>query len=136
MLSGRASKILEIGAFLALLILGTSVSALMYGQVAGATLTGTITDSTGALIPNASVSIRNTATGVVKQVPTDNAGFYSVANLVPGPYEVTVSAPGFTTIKQSNITLTVSQTQQLNLTLQVGATTQQVQVTAAPPLVH
>src|SRR6266849_524820 len=78
-----------------------------YAQVAGATLSGTITDPSGAAINGAKVSIANKATGITRDVTTDAAGFYSVPNLLPGPYEVTVSASGFSTTKQSDVTLTV-----------------------------
>ena len=107
-----------------------------YAQVAGGTILGTTGDPSGATIPNASVSIKNVSTGVVRSVTTDSAGFYSVPNLLPGPYEVTASAKGFSTLVRSGITLSVGQTLQLNLALQVGAISQQVRVTAAPPLVQ
>ncbi|MGH9438584.1 MAG: carboxypeptidase regulatory-like domain-containing protein, partial [Terriglobia bacterium] len=107
-----------------------------FAQVAGATLTGTVSDSSGAAIPGAGVSIKNTATGIVHKVTTDSAGLYSMPNLVPGPYSVTASAKGFSTLVRSGFTLAVGQRLQLNLTLTVGAVSQQVQVTGAPPLVQ
>src|SRR2546425_4480707 len=76
-------------------------------QVSGATLTGTITDPSGAAIAGAKITITNTATGVTRDVTADSAGFYSAPNLLPGPYEVTAAASGFSTTKQSNLTLTV-----------------------------
>src|SRR5713101_6382306 len=75
-------------------------------QVAGATLSGTVTDPSAAAIAGAKVSITNTATGVTRDATTDSTGFYSAPNLLPGPYEVTVSATGFSATK-SNLTLTV-----------------------------
>ncbi|MGH9357698.1 MAG: carboxypeptidase regulatory-like domain-containing protein, partial [Terriglobia bacterium] len=107
-----------------------------YAQVAGGTIQGAASDPSGAAVPNASVSIKNVSTGVVHSVTTDSAGFYSVPNLLPGPYEVTASAKGFSTLVRSGITLSVGQTLQINLTLQVGAISQKVQVTAAAPLVQ
>jgi outer membrane receptor protein involved in Fe transport len=105
-------------------------------QVAGGTILGTVSDSTGAIVPRASVSIRNVATGVARDVTTDSAGLYSVPNLLPGAYEVTASATGFSTLVRSGITLAVGQTMELNLTLQVGTISQKVEVTAAAPLVQ
>src|SRR6516225_1317467 len=67
-------------------------------QVAGAGLSGTVTDPSGALIPSAQISIKNTATGVVRVVTTDAAGLYTAPNLLPGTYEITASAPGFATV--------------------------------------
>lgn len=68
-----------------------------YAQVTGATLTGTVSDPSGAAIPNAQLSIQNVATGETRTVSTDNAGLYSAPNLLPGRYDVTVTAPGFST---------------------------------------
>ena len=86
----------------------------IYAQGAGATLSRTITDSSGAAIPNAQVSIKNTATGVGRDVTTDSAGFYSVPNLLPGSYDVTFSTPGFAKLVQPNLTLELGGQQQLN----------------------
>jgi len=107
-----------------------------YTQVAGAMLAGTVSDQSGAVIPNASIAVKNEATGVVSNVTTDSAGFYSVPNLIPGVYDVTTSARGFKTQTQTGITLTVGATQTFPITLAVGQTTQKVTVSAAPPLVQ
>src|SRR2546423_6811393 len=64
-------------------------------QVSGATLTGTVTDPSGAGVPKAEIAVKGVATGVPREVVTDSAGFYSVPNLLPGSYEVSVTAPGF-----------------------------------------
>src|SRR5260370_6626277 len=71
-----------------------------HAQVVGATLSGTITDASGAAVPNGQVSIKNTATGITRGVTADAAGFYTTPNLLPGNYEVTFSASGFS--KQVN----------------------------------
>jgi Carboxypeptidase regulatory-like domain/TonB dependent receptor-like, beta-barrel/TonB-dependent Receptor Plug Domain len=101
----------------------------LHAQVAGATLTGTVSDPTGAVIPKAEVSIQNTATGIVTQVQANVDGLYTAPNLIPGPYEVTVSAQGFETEKLPGITLTVGAQQVLNIKMRVGQTTQTVEVT-------
>jgi outer membrane receptor protein involved in Fe transport len=105
-------------------------------QVAGATLSGTINDPSGAVVPKAQVSARNTATGVTRAATTDSAGFYSIPNLLPGNYEVSVTAPGFSTAVQSNIELAVGAQQQLNIAMKIGETTQKVQVTEAAPAIQ
>jgi hypothetical protein len=105
-------------------------------QVTGATLSGTVTDATGGVIAGAQVSIRNTATGIIRDTTADSAGFYTVPNLIPGPYEVKVTAKGFSTAVQSNLTLAVGAQQQLNISLKVGETTSTVQVTEAPPQIE
>jgi hypothetical protein len=102
-------------------------------QVSGATLSGLITDPSGAGIPSANVSIKNVETGEVREVPTNGDGFYSAPNLLPGRYEITITAQGFNKAVQKEVTLTVGAQQALNLALKVGQVTQSVEVTAAPP---
>jgi hypothetical protein len=97
-------------------------------QVAGATLSGTVTDPSGSAIVGAQVSILNRATGVERAVVTDSTGFYSVPNLLPGQYDVTVGALGFSSTKQSDIELTVGAQQVLNVPLRIGEATQTIQV--------
>ena len=115
---------------LGLLIL---VSSPINAQVVGATLSGTVTDPSGGVVVGATVSVKNNATGAGRDVMTDSAGLYTVPNLLPGPYQVSVSASGFSTSVQSSLTLAVGQQQQLNFALQVGSTSSTVQVTEAAP---
>ena len=105
-------------------------------QVAGASLSGTVMDTSGAVIPGATVSIKNTATGESRDVSTDKDGFYTAPNLIPDPYQITVSARGFATAVQGGVALTVGAQQVLNVTMQVGATTERVQVTGEAPAVQ
>jgi hypothetical protein len=102
-------------------------------QVSGATLSGLITDPSGAGIPNATVDIKNVETGEVRSVPTNGDGFYSAPNLLPGKYEATITAQGFDKVVQKGVVLTVGAQQALNLTVKVGQVTQTVEVMAAPP---
>lgn len=105
-------------------------------QVAGATLSGTIVDPSGAAIAGAKVSIVNKATRATRDLTTDSAGFYSAPNLLPAPYEVTVSASGFSASRDSDIVLTVGSEQVLNLSLQIGQANQTIEVTGAAALVQ
>jgi hypothetical protein len=98
-------------------------------QVTGGTISGTVTDATGGAVPKVEVSITNTATGLVTTVTTTSEGFYSVPNLLPGPYQVTAKAAGFSTAVTSGVTLTVGAQQAVNIALKVGETSQQVEVT-------
>jgi len=128
----------RIGVFLPMLLaaiffLGASFSM---AQVSGATLTGTVTDPKGAVVPNATVSIRNTATGVVREVTSNSDGFYAAPNLIPGPYEIKTAAPGFSAQVQRNIILTVGAQVTFNPSLAIGAITETVVVTDVPPSVQ
>jgi Carboxypeptidase regulatory-like domain/TonB dependent receptor-like, beta-barrel/TonB-dependent Receptor Plug Domain len=119
-----------------MLLLAVVASTPVYAQVAGATLSGTATDASGAAVPNAKVSIKNGATGVVREVTTDSAGFYSAPNLLPGVYSITVAATGFSSSVQTGLTLTVGASKALNIALQVGQVNERVEVTATAPAVE
>jgi hypothetical protein len=105
-------------------------------QVAGATLSGTVTDQSAAVIPQATISAKNVDTGITRTSVTSAAGFYSIPNLLPGSYEVRTSAQGFSSQVKAGITLTVGEQQVLDFTLQVGQTNQTVVVTTEAPNVE
>jgi outer membrane receptor protein involved in Fe transport len=102
-------------------------------QVVGATLSGLVTDSSGAAVADAAVSIKNVATGEVRAVASNADGLYSAPNLLPGGYEVSAEAKGFSKVVQKGITLTVGAQMALNLTLKPGKVTEVVEVEGAPP---
>jgi hypothetical protein len=108
-------------------------SAPSEAQVAGATLSGEITDPSGASIANATVSIKNVGTGEVREVQSNGDGFYSAPNLLPGSYEVSASAKGFAKAVQKGITLTVGAQQSLSLSLKPGKVSEVIEVTGTPP---
>src|SRR6202790_625364 len=128
-------KAIAWGLFLVLAMLGSTgvLSGPIYAQVAGATLNGTVADASGAGVPNANVSIKNTATGVARDITTDSDGFYSAPNLLPGIYDITVSAGGFSTAVQTGLTLTVGAVQALNIPLKIGHASEKVEVVAIAP---
>src|SRR3984893_7950778 len=117
----------------ALLLIAVLASPPAHAQVVGATLAGTVTDGSGAAVANADISIKNTATGVVREVTTDSAGFYSAPNLLPGIYEITAVALGFSTYLQKNLTLTVGASKAVNISLQIGQVSEQADVISTPP---
>jgi hypothetical protein len=102
-------------------------------QVTGATLSGLIADEHGGAVPRATVTIKNTGTSVAREITSNEDGFYSAPNLLPGTYEVRVSANGFQTLLQKDIKLTVGAQQSLNLNLKVGPLSQTVEVHETPP---
>src|ERR1700687_3586280 len=118
------------------LALSLFISSPIHAQVAGATLQGTVTDDSGSSVPKADVSVRNTATGIVRDVATDAAGYYSAPNLAPSIYDITVSAAGFSKLVQNGVTLAVGAQQVLNFSLKVGQVAQTVEVTTDAPTVE
>jgi hypothetical protein len=104
-------------------------------QVVGGTILGTITDRSGAVVPQATILVRNLANGVIRTVTTDPAGFYTAPNLLPGTYEVTASATGFASSVDTDITLTVGNQRVLNFILKVGQVAEVVRVSTEAPTI-
>ncbi len=98
--------------------------------VAGATLTGTVTDASGAAIVGASVTISNSATKTARTVQSDRNGLYVADNLTPGSYQIEAKAPGFSTLQLAAVTVAAAQQNPTNLTLRVGAVSETVAVQA------
>jgi hypothetical protein len=121
---------------LALLIASGGLAGAARAQAVGAALSGLLTDERGGAVPGATVSIKNVGTGVVREVSSNGDGFYSAPNLLPGTYEVRVTAQGFQTLVQKEISLTVGAEQALNLSLKVGQLNETVVVNATPPSVQ
>ncbi len=112
------------------------LAGVVCAQVSGGTISGTITDPSGGVVPGASVSIENTQTNVVRQAASDDRGFYAMPNLLPGTYTVSASASGFSTAKSAAIVLSVGGEKLVNLGLQVGKVQEQVSVTETAPNVE
>ncbi|MFB3921350.1 MAG: TonB-dependent receptor domain-containing protein [Terriglobia bacterium] len=110
--------------------------AATWAQVVYGNIIGTVTDPSGAVIPNATITIVSDSTGISYSTTSNESGNYTEPNLPPGTYTVTVSASGFQTFEQKNVTVTVGNSTPLNAALVVGQVTQKVTVTAAPPLLQ
>jgi len=108
----------------------------MFGQSPTANLVGRVQDQTGAVVPGASILVRHAAVGETREVKSDESGEYTVANLAPGTYRVTVEKEGFHRLVERGITLEVDQTARLDFELQLGAVSETVQVTASVPLLN
>src|SRR5262245_51851588 len=112
-----------------LAILSLSV-ALVDGQTVGATLEGTVSDTSGAVLPGAEIKVTNMSTRTTNDLLSDERGRFRVPLLQSGEYELQVTMVGFTTSVRRGIRLTVGQTALVDVTLQVGAVSQDVSVTA------
>src|SRR5271170_5174268 len=104
-----------------------------FAQVDQGSITGVVQDSTGAVVPNAHVTLLNTDVGLSLETTADGSGLYTFSPVRIGHYSVSVTAPGFSTTTQQNLTVNVSQNLRVNIELKPGAATQTVEVTAAPP---
>jgi hypothetical protein len=93
-----------------------------------ATLTGTIRDNTGAVIPNASVTLKNSATGIVHELKTNSSGEYVAAALPPGQYNLSVSVAGFRKYQADGVILRVAQNARIDVTMRVGNSHEEVTV--------
>jgi len=101
----------------------------LHGQTASGTVTGTVTDPSGAILPNIKVIATNTDTGGVRTTVTNSTGFFSIPAVPPGPYRVEATANGFEK-DSSNIDLAVGQTLNVDFKLKVGSATEKVEVIA------
>lgn len=118
---------------LLLWIVGTS---LIWGQVVGASLSGTVRDDSGAGLPAAGVLVKNTETGAVRTLVTDENGRYSAPSISIGRYQVTASKEGFNSQVKTGIDMVVGQTTVVDLTLPVGELKQAITVQEAAPAVN
>ena len=121
------------GKFVFLVLL--SCATALHAQVSGGTITGTVTDASGSVIPQAKVNVTNRDTGVSRTSITNSQGFYTSPNLVPGRYQIQAEATGCGS-RGANITDTVGDDLKLDLSLELGTVTQQVIVTDIPPSVE
>jgi outer membrane receptor protein involved in Fe transport len=112
------------------------IAANSLAQTSSATLSGLVTDTSGGAVSGATVSVRNTETGATRRATSDAAGRYSLAQLPPGGYELTVELAGFSSVVRSGVVLTVGGVAVQDVTLAVGQVTEKVTVVVAEPLVE
>src|ERR1700684_740764 len=107
-----------------------------FGQVDEGAITGTVLDASGAVVPNATVTLLNTDQGITLETKTNASGGYTFSPVRVGHYTVTVTAQGFAKTTQTNLTVNVAQFLQVNVQLKLGAATETVEVNTAPPLLQ
>lgn len=106
-----------------------------YAQNSRGSITGQVTDPSGAVVSNAIVTVTSTDTGAITHVKTTGDGFYTAPALLPGGYRVSVNAPGFSKFERTGIQLHTQESATINVKLQIGAASAVVTVTAAAPLI-
>jgi hypothetical protein len=111
-------------------------AAALYGQTSTGEFNGSVTDSSGAVVPHAKVAAASVETGAAREVTTDSNGGYVITFLQPGVYNLSAEASGFKKTVQNNVELRVNQRAEVNLQLQIGQVNDTVEVTAAAPLLE
>jgi hypothetical protein len=108
-------------------------SVLLFAQLNRGTITGTVSDNSGAVIPSVKMTIRNAATGAQYEAVSNESGQYTAANLPTGTYKITYEAPSFKKLERSGIELGVTQVLRVDAILEVGSVTESIAVTAETP---
>jgi hypothetical protein len=121
--------------FIYLCVLALS-AAPMFAQTNTGRVTGTVTDATGAVIPGVDITVRNPATGLIRNAVTNESGTYQVPLLPVGTYEVQAALAGFATEVRSGVTINVDAVVRQDFSLKVSSTAETIEVTAAAPLLQ
>src|SRR5450755_342083 len=116
-------------------VLALASAAVAWPQATG-TILGTVSDPSLALVAGAKITVISVDTNVSRTTQTNGSGFYQVFDLIPGQYTVSAEASGFKKAVRSQFELQVAQSARVDLTLEVGETTQSVEIAAAAPLVN
>ena len=117
--------------YLAVMTLMIAAASLALAQTGGgATLVGTVKDSTGAVVAGAKVTVVNTGTSFISETSTTAEGAYYVPFLIAGNYKITVEAPGFKQFVRDGITLRPTEVPRIDIVLELGAVTESIAVTA------
>lgn len=111
-------------------VMAAAIPALIFAQGNSAQLTGAVTDESGAAVPDAKIEVAQEGTGVRRYGRTNNLGFYSIPQLPPAQYRVTIQQQGFRSITRAGILLAVGEVARVDIVLQVGQVTETVEVTS------
>ena len=115
-----------------MMLLFVALSTHAFGQGgANASLSGTVQDASQAVLPGATVTATNTATGIQVKSTTNNAGIYNMAGLQPGTYKVTVEMPGFQTSSKTDVLLAVGSQIRLNFEMKVAGVATQIEISSS-----
>src|SRR5580698_127147 len=134
-MKSRNAVVKMLGNVLFVCMLFLCANSVALAQAGRGSISGLVTDSGGALVSGAQIVLLNPATGVKQHTTTSSGGLYNFISLNPGVYQVTATQTGFKSAAQDNITVTVDQVTEVNITLQVGAISETVTVTEGTTLV-
>src|SRR5579872_3889107 len=110
-----------------------SCAGLSFAQAVNATLLGSVTDATGAIVPGAKVTITEASTGTTRTGVTNDSGNYTFPDIPPGTYSVSVERSGFKKESRTGVVVEVNSSARIDVRLQPGALTETIEVTGAPP---
>src|ERR1700761_6004080 len=133
MRTGEARESMKIALF-SMLVLCATASLSIAQDVQSATVVGTVTDSSGAVVPNAAITVTNTATNAAAHATTNSDGAWYIPFQPAGTYTLTIDAPGFKEYVQSGIILQIGQTPRFDVQMELGAVGQRVEVTGSAPV--
>ena len=119
-----------------LLVLALAFGFGAWAQDYRATILGQVMDPGGSMVPKANVRVIKKDTGVSRETLTNDSGYYTITALDPGVYDVTVTAPGFSTLRRNSITLLTADKLNLNLNLEIGQVSQEVIVVGQQELIN
>ena len=108
----------------------------VWAQSERGTITGTVTDPAGAMVPNAAIEAKSINTSAVYQAASSTTGNYTLVQLPAGPYQLSVTVPGFKQYQRTGLTVMVAQTLRIDVKLEVGTPSEMVTVSADAPLLN
>ncbi len=132
----RNAIVKRVGNFLSVCILCLCAGSVALAQAGRGSISGLVTDPTGAVVPGSQITLLNQATGYTQHTVASTAGLYNFISLNPGVYQVTASQKGFASVAQDKVTVSVDQVTEVNLTLRIGAATETVTVTGGVELIE
>ncbi len=135
-MKNRKASATTMGRFLFACVLLLCAATAGWAQAGRGSVNGLITDPTGAIIPGASITLLDHATGIAQHTVTSTGGLYNFVSLNPGVYKVTATMNGFQSVAQDNVTVTVDQVSTVNIALPVGSVSEVVRVNEATSLVE
>jgi hypothetical protein len=133
---GRECKTIAAILFCLALVVVPWTASRLNAQTLYGSIVGEVTDPSGGVIPNAVVTVTQKETGAKRTVQADRSGTYTISTVPAGTYDVQITAPGFKTFENPNVTLSINRVVRVDASLQVGATGQTVQVTGGTPLLQ